>query len=399
MGGTFVVGSNHLARCLANQGHRVLHLSTPITPFHLARWSNPEIKGRFKTWCHGGRAYHDGVIDYVPLGLIPKRIAYRLFTQRGPCLLTLPSIRHILRRYNFTAVDLLLVDQPIFVGLEKIVSPRITVYRATDLYREMLGNLLNETIEKEMANRADFLIGTSQPVLNRLRSLAPDKPISMLENGVDYLFFSKPAMAPPEYAAIPSPRLVYAGALDGRFGYEAVRATAKCLPHANVILIGPYGNDAVKQLGAGNNIHLLGLRKYHQLPAYFQHADIGLLPLSDHPANAGRSPMKLFEYGASGLPVVATRTIELTRRKLDFVFLADNEHEFVSHIIDLMDCAETREKIGSTAKDLSSNYSWEKITRRFLTEICAIQLWTKYSGGSTPNCIVRETQHDDSISV
>ncbi len=33
--------------------------------------------------------------------------------------------------------------------------------------------------------------------------------------------------------------------------------------------------------------------------------------------------MKLFEYGASGLPVVATRTAELTRRKLDFVFLAN----------------------------------------------------------------------------
>lgn len=366
MGGTFVVGSHHLARCLANQGHRVLHLSTPVTPFHLVRWSDAETKGRFETWCHGGRVYHDGVIDYVPLGLIPKRIAYRLSTHRGPCLLTLPPIRHILRRYQFTAVDLLLVDQPIFVGLEKIVNPRITVYRATDLYSEMLGNLRNETTEKEMANRADFLIGTSQPVLERLRSLAPDKPASMLENGVDYLFFSKPAMAPPEYAEIPSPRLVYAGALDGRFGYEAVSATAKCLPHANVILIGPYGNDVVKQLGAGDNIHLIGPRKYQQLPAYFQHADIGLLPLSDHPANDGRSPMKLFEYGASGLPVVATRTAELTRRKLDFLLLADGMDEFASQVKNLVNNDRTRATIGLSAKDQSSNYSWEAITHRLL---------------------------------
>ena len=60
MGGTFVVGSHHLARCLANQGHRVLHLSTPVTPFHLVGWSNAETKGRFETWWHGGRAYHVG---------------------------------------------------------------------------------------------------------------------------------------------------------------------------------------------------------------------------------------------------------------------------------------------------------------------------------------------------
>jgi glycosyltransferase involved in cell wall biosynthesis len=173
-------------------------------------------------------------------------------------------------------------------------------------------------------------------------------------------------MAPPEYAEIPSPRLVYAGALDGRFGYKAVSATAKCLPHANVILIGPYRNDVVKQLGAGDNIHLLGPRKYHQLPAYFQHADIGLLPLSDHPANDGRSPMKLFEYGASGLPVVATRTAELTRRKLDFLLLADGTDEFVSQVKNLVNNDRTRARIGLSTKDQSSNYSWEAITHRLL---------------------------------
>ncbi len=33
-----------------------------------------------------------------------------------------------------------------------------------------------------------------------------------------------------------------------------------------------------------------------------------MLPLSEHPTNAGRSPMKLYEYLAAGLRVVARRT-------------------------------------------------------------------------------------------
>lgn len=368
MGGTFVVGSNHLARCLGKAGHRVLHLSTTVTPFHLALWSNPEIKGRFKTWWRGGIGYHEGVIDYVPLGLVPKKTAYRFSTRRNLFLLTLPSLRRILRRHAFTAVDLLLVDEPVFVGLERIVNPRITLYRATDLYSEMLDDLFIDTPEKAMADRADLLIGTSQPVIDRLRNLAPGKPALLLENGVDYQFFSEPAMAPPEYAEIPSPRLVYAGALDGRFGYEAVRATAESLPRANIILIGPGAGKIVKHLGNGGNIHLLGPREYRQLPAYFQHADIGLLPFSDHPANDGRSPMKLFEYGASGLPVVATRTPELARRKLDFMFLAEGADAFASRVKDLVNDTRARASIGLSARKQSSNFAWEAITQRLLYE-------------------------------
>ena len=42
MGATFVVGSHHLARQCALRGHHVLHLSTPLTPAHLARIGRDE---------------------------------------------------------------------------------------------------------------------------------------------------------------------------------------------------------------------------------------------------------------------------------------------------------------------------------------------------------------------
>ena len=76
--------------------------------------------------------------------------------------------------------------------------------------------------------------------------------------------------------------------------------------------------------------------------------------------------MKLFEYGASGLPVVATRTAELTRRKLDFLLLADGTDEFVSQVKNLVNNDRTRARIGLSTKDQSSDYSWEAITHRLL---------------------------------
>lgn len=377
MGGTFVVGAHHLARCLASLGHRVFHLSTPVTPFHLVHWGDPDIKHRFRNWFHDGEKYCDDLIDYVPLSLVPKQIAHKVSATRSLFLASAPPIHAILRRYDFTDVDVLLVDQPYFVGLERIVNPRVLGYRATDLYVELLGKIAVEVAEKDLVNGADFLIGTSQPVIERLRSLAPGKPLSLLENGVDYKLFSTATVAPPEYSRILPPRFVYAGALDERFGFDVVRAVAFNFPMANIILIGPYSASSFKRLGSSKNVHVLGPRKHEQLPGYFQHADIGLLPFSDHLANDGRSPMKLFEYGASGLPVVATRTTELARRKLDFVFLANDANDFVCCVDKLIDNGNEISRIRATAKDQSKAYAWETITHRLVHDVWEVHLKEK----------------------
>jgi teichuronic acid biosynthesis glycosyltransferase TuaH len=53
---------------------------------------------------------------------------------------------------------------------------------------------------------------------------------------------------------------------------------------------------------------------YEAVPQYLARFSIGLLPLSTDPSNVGRSPMKLFEYLAAGLHVVATAVRGLTSR-------------------------------------------------------------------------------------
>jgi teichuronic acid biosynthesis glycosyltransferase TuaH len=54
------------------------------------------------------------------------------------------------------------------------------------------------------------------------------------------------------------------------------------------------------------------------------------MPLTAVPANEGRSPMKIFEFGAAGLPVVASTSAELRRRALPFVHLAASPAEFTA---------------------------------------------------------------------
>lgn len=321
MGAPFVVGSHHLARQLARLGHRVAHLSTAITPAHAARLNKPDVRERFKTWGRGGVSMEERLTDCVPLAFLPWPVAGRLVTpRRNPALWTVPSLASLVARCGASPVDLLLVDQPRFSGMDRLLKPRIVIYRPTDLYAEFYPDPGTRAAERQIAHRADGFVATSEPVLAHLRAMDAAKPALLLENGVEYEHFATPVAAPAEYAAIAAPRLVYVGALDERFDFDGVAGLARQMPAANIVLVGPPGPLARKAAGLPN-IHLLGPRPYATLPGYLQHASAGLLPLSDHPANSGRSPMKLYEYAAAGLPVVARATPELLRRAEPFLRL------------------------------------------------------------------------------
>ncbi len=53
-------------------------------------------------------------------------------------------------------------------------------------------------------------------------------------------------------------------------------------------------------------MHLLGTRAYDELPAVLRGADAALIPYALNELTASIFPMKVYEYLAAGLPVVAT---------------------------------------------------------------------------------------------
>ena len=62
----------------------------------------------------------------------------------------------------------------------------------------------------------------------------------------------------------------------------------------------------VSALAAEPNVHLLGPRPYEGLPAVLRGADAGLIPYVRSALTDSIFPMKVYEYLAAGLPVVAT---------------------------------------------------------------------------------------------
>ena len=263
---------------------------------------------------------------------MPWQIA-RNFLSRGNLFVVTSNLaRRLLKVFAPGEIDILIIDDPRFAGLEKKLKPKALFYRLTDFYAEMKGDPVIVEAERHLLARCAAVISTSEPVLQHALALRPGLPSLLLENGVDFAHFSTQVQEPAELKDIPHPRVAYVGALDFRFDLGLLDALARRFPRAHFVLIGegPIVSKIIELRRP--NIHLLGPRPYREVPGYLQFSDVGLLPFIDNVVNAGRSPMKLYEYGAAGLPALARRTRELERREDAFVHLFSSEEEAVREL-------------------------------------------------------------------
>lgn len=313
------VGSHHLATSLSAAGHRVLYISTPVSPVHYLKYSL--VKDRIK---NAGklRRINDNLFSYIPRTLIPCGLLLRDEFDGA-----FPNGKFMQQLCDAMAIDefdLVLVDDPKLMGLLRYVRYRKLIYRPTDIYSHM--GLKNwHALESHLLKQCDAVVATSAPVLKFINeTFGCDKPGLILVNGVDYELFMQSQLAPIEYRDSARKRCVYVGALDFRFDFDVLQALAEARPEVDFFVIGLGEVAQLARFEKISNVYILGPRPYGGVPAYLQHADVGILPLLPIKANMGRSPMKLYEYLAAGIPVMALCTDEITRRNIPRVFCYDS---------------------------------------------------------------------------
>ena len=108
-----------------------------------------------------------------------------------------------------------------------------------------------------------------------------------------------PADFPPGIGSV----LGYVGSLYGSwFDWAELARVAFAYPDARVVVI---GDDKSGHPEMPDNVHFLGLKPQVELSAYLQLFDVGLLPFVVSDTTHAVSPLKVYEYLASGTPVAA----------------------------------------------------------------------------------------------
>ncbi|QHS23497.1 glycosyltransferase family 1 protein [Virgibacillus sp. MSP4-1] len=365
MNSVYKVGSFHLAKGLSNKGHEVLHISDAVSVLHLMKRKDEVVKSKINQIKNGPVKMNDSTYDFIPFSLVPNvgiisTISNKL--KRNVALSTSFNFRKFLKSFNFEEVDAIIVDSVKFAFIEKYIKTKVLIYRPTDIYSYMTN--INSNMEKDIIYRADELIATSTPLLAYLKEKYEIlKEIHVIENGVDYNHFNyHKSNQPDEYAQINSPRIIYVGSMDERFDFSLIKRIAQERPGYNVVLVGPYNQTIRDYFKECKNVFLLGSKNFSDLPQFMHNSDAAILPLDlNNEANHGRSPMKLYEYIASGLQVVSMNTEELQKRNDKYVLLANDHSEFIDQLDYIVNDKYTNKK------DVSSygqQFSWKvKIER------------------------------------
>ncbi len=137
--------------------------------------------------------------------------------------------------------------------------------------------------------------------------IGPQGPAAVVPNGVDVALWATPGKPPTWFTDLPGPRLLYIGALGSRIDTVAMRAIARAFPQGTVALVGPLAerDHLVELLAEPNVVHHEAVPR-EQVVALCHGADACLLPHRQTELTEAMSPLKLYEYLASGTPTVAT---------------------------------------------------------------------------------------------
>lgn len=184
-----------------------------------------------------------------------------------------------------------------------------TVYEHIDNWDSSLGSeFYDGDIFSRFLAEADLITVTARMLGEKVAEKS-SRPYLYLPNAVNTAVF-EPARQydkPSDLVLGRKKTLLYFGSLWGEwFDWDKIWYVARHCPGCSINLIGDFMGCREKRWCAPKNVHFLGPKKQTELPAYLAYTDIALLPFKNDEIGKYVSPLKIFEYLAMNVRVLAT---------------------------------------------------------------------------------------------
>jgi len=171
--------------------------------------------------------------------------------------------------------------------------------------------------------------------------------------------------------------VLYAGHLYPRKGADTLASAATLLPKASFFFVGGTEEDVLlfkKRWRNAANIQSIGHVAHEKIPFYLRAADILILPNSGKDEDSARytSPLKLFEYMASGKPIIASdlpSLREVLSEENAFLVAPDDPEALARGIRYALQHPEEASKRATQALNDVKRYTWESRAKHILAFI------------------------------
>lgn len=367
----FQSSRHHLMRELARR-NRVLFVDNQWNP--LAAWKRrrePAVARKLAVW--SGRAPSTVEVEpnlYVhtpwpslPMGRVSQRPLFAGLYALNQRLLA-ASVRRAAAKLGMHR-PILWISFNVLSSeiLTTALAPRLTIYHVTDEITAMAGvSPFAGEIEERLLTRADLVLASSTQLAADKGRLNPRT--HWVPNGADTDLFERAlgAQTPlhPVPAEAPGPVVAFCGHLEERVDFALLAALAEARPEWTFAIAGPVAPSRRAEataLFARPNVRYAGLLPRAELPGFLKGADAAVIPFVHSAQTRAIYPLKLNEYLAAGLPVVATPFADMSGFE-GVVRLADDPEAFAAALEEAIAERHAPERIAERVALARSN-RWE----------------------------------------
>jgi len=285
---------------------------------------------KLRQFAQGCRQVADSIFLFSPL-VIPFHASplARWLNRR----LLFWSLWRVCRKLGFHN-PITLTFVPNSVDVAGTLGEKLVIYYCVDEYSEFTGTNKQSMrdMERRLIEKSDFVVVSADRLLQTKRPHNPNT--FLIPHGVDVDHFRKacspdttvPADVPRNTAAV----IGFYGLMEDWVDYSVIRYLAIARPEWSFVVVGEVRTD-LSSIEHLPNVYILGRRPYTALPGYCKSFDVAILPFVVNELTQAANPLKLREYLAAGLPVVATPLPEV--RKLEGkIRLASTPQEYLTQI-------------------------------------------------------------------
>ena len=255
---------------------------------------------------------------------------------------------------------------PVIIKIDDAIYEKSSGFKSIQRRIEKIVN--SKTLRK--ASRILVSNESTRNLVSKYYKISTDK-ISIIPNGVNNANF---------YSSMePSNQIIFSGVMYYHRGVdvllESVSTVIQKIPDVQFVMLGSGPEmekliEFTKKNNLSRNVKFLGWVDKKQIPEYLAKSAIGIGPLRVTEVTKDALPIKVLEYMASYLPILAvngTLSSDILKDGENGYFVKD-ANELAEKIIYLLQNQKTRIEMGQKSRDIVEKYDWKIITQSIIDE-------------------------------
>ena len=212
-------------------------------------------------------------------------------------------------------------------------------------------------IEQSLIKECDLVVTTADELKESKKKYNPNT-IS-IPNGANINHFFKAqdnnTKVPEVMKHYKKPVIGYIGSIFRWLNIDWIDFASRKFPDYHFVFIGPISID-ISKFENRDNIEFLGPRPYENLPGYLKKFDVAVIPFVIDGVTLKASPIKFYEYLASGVPIVSTELPDLLPLK-DHAYLVKDKEDYCNKIERAIN--DDKDNLKNDRINISKKYSWK----------------------------------------